>query len=160
MADLQLQLRQNKDLIESLNEVYQMNTAFSHELEALKAEIDSLKEEQTEKMLKINNTLLETSNNLNKRLRVYQSAQESIAVGLAEINTFKEDMEKMKENSKIMQLRMTNLKNDMIALQSHIINAPDLTVNHPDPIDVTPLFQPQPHPATKYSKILDPRTTI
>ena len=155
------ELRQNKDLIESLNEVYQMCTAFSHELETLRTDLENTKEDSAERLLQLNNTILETSANLNKRMRVYQSAQESIIQGLSDLATFKEEMEKLKETNRIMQMRMTNFKNDMIALQSHIINAPELT----DDIEIHDTLPP-PLPTTqttsskdesKYARLLNPR---
>ena len=156
-------LRQNKDLIESLNDVYQITSAFGKELEILKAELDNTKEETAERIVQLNNIILETSSNLNKRMRVYQTAQENVIVGLNDIAMIKSEMEKLKENNKIMQLRMTNFKNDMIALQSHIINAPDLTPDSENFKDIDVSYiqnNTQTMRDDKYSRLLDPRTNI
>jgi len=154
-------LRQNKDLVESLNEVYLMVTAFSKELDILKTELENNKEESAEKVLQLNNTILDISANLNKRMRVYQVAQENVATGLNELANIKEEMERLKENNKIMQLRLTNFKNDMIALQSHIINAPDLTPDVELLKDFSAMNITNPmKEENKYARLLDPRTNI
>ena len=119
--DEDLDIRQNKDLIQSLNEIYQMNTAIQKEMKILKNNIESTNQSQDDKIRRLNTLVMESKNSMSQRLRFFQKDQVSTNRSLEELDLLKIEVENLKSENQILKERLRDINNDMIDLQSHII---------------------------------------
>ena len=116
-----LDIRQNKDLIQSLNEIYQMNISLQKELEYLRATQEEQNQLQTDKILQINKLIMESNNSINSRVRNYQKDQVNMTRSLNNLDELCNEVNVLKNENRLLKTRLKNLSNDMIDLQSHII---------------------------------------
>ena len=120
--DEDLDIRQNKDLIQSLNEIYQMNISLQKELEYLRKTQEEQNQSQTDKILQINKLIMESNNSINSRVRNYQKDQVNMTRSLNNLDEICNEVNILKNENRVLKTRLKNLSNDMIDLQGHIIN--------------------------------------
>ena len=127
-----LDIRQNKDLIQSLNEIYQMNIAIQKDMHFLKHNIESTNQSQDDKIRRLNSLVMESKNSMNQRLRFYQKDQITVNRSLDELKTMQIELDNLKNENQILKERIKDINNDMIDLQSHIIqdNSSPILSNH------------------------------
>jgi hypothetical protein len=123
-----LDIRQNKDLIQSLNEIYQMNIQLQKDLFELKKNYQNDIENQNEKIRQMNNLIIKTSNNYQQKLSLQSSFKNNY---LDEVPDNQIEIELLKDDNQLLHEKLKNLNNDILLLQNHIIQnsdeIPDLT---------------------------------
>jgi len=129
-------LRQNRDLIDSLNDVFKNHLEIGREIESLNKNIESLDEKNKSQLIEQNNMIMEMKNSLNQRMRNYQVEQVKILKKLDNYDNLQEEFEISKNNNRFLNQRIKKLENDIINLQNYIMHnnnlQPTLSLGTPE----------------------------
>lgn len=118
-------IRQNKDLIQSLNDIYEMNLKIQKELEQLKREVKLNQDNMNEKIRHTNNLVMETKNSLSQKLRTVQLESTQNTQVLEKLEEGLLDIEVLKDDNQFIQDKLDRLNNDVIKIQSVLIKNDD-----------------------------------
>jgi len=119
-------LRQNKDLVQSLNEIYHVHSKFARELDEIKNILEQTDNQILEKIINLNTIVIESKNEFSKRMRQFQLEQTKIQNRLDQLEYLNDDIDDLREENKHLRNVLKKFENDMIKLQSHIISTQSL----------------------------------
>lgn len=120
-------IRKNQDLIESLNNVYKTVSHFSQTLEDLRNQIDRIEAENREKISQIGKLIIQQQNNQTTRNRETNALLIQVDDNSTEMLYIKTQMEVLKDTTRGVKDRMKKLENNVIDVQSNIIQSGNAT---------------------------------
>jgi peptidoglycan hydrolase CwlO-like protein len=120
--DESLNIRQNQDLIKSLNEIYEMNIKIQKEIEQIQTEMSDNNQSQTDRIRQVNNMVMESKNIFGQQVRSIQNEMGNGKELGDKIDGVILEMDALKGEINKMRNRMNALNNDMIVMQGNIIS--------------------------------------
>jgi len=120
--DENLQIRQNQDLIKSLNEIYSMNVRIQKEIEQIQTESQEQNQLQNDRIRQVNHMVMESKNAFGQQVRNLQNEIGDNKEQMDKTNGLMLEIESLKAELHKMRQRMMTMSNDMIVMQNHIIS--------------------------------------